>query len=266
MQLINIIKQIMTKEKIYETGIVGILLIIWIMNSFSVFVYRMLFFPNSLTTLENTNILLYTLILLLTFPFISTIIGINQGQIHRIGFDKFYLLVFAFSGILQLYYLPYTIITAMALVYLLPLLFENNKGSSEINNKSWNFFSILTIFLSTYLVFHLHSSNLILYNKVLLNFFIEKIPISIYEEAIFRGIFLSLLLSLNISRVSAFIIQGILFWLVHINYLPISPIAFWIIIPIISFILSFIVFRTKSIALSAVTHVVINYLLFVFQT
>lgn len=255
----------MNKKKYFTISIFSALIILVIINSFSIFASRTGIFSN--VTFINSgaaNVLFYGLLILLTCPLLSFAITINIDQMPYIGLDQYYLLIFIFGGILQLYYFPYTFLAAISLAIILPLLFKDYLNLKAINKTYWVFILFFTVVFS--IGFVLYANNEVSLDRNLIKFIFEIIPISIYEEAIFRWLLTGILITFGIRNQVAFVIQGILFWLVHINYLPISPIAFWIILPIVSFILSYIVYRTKSIALSAVVHIIINYLLFAFQT
>lgn len=62
---------------------------------------------------------------------------------------------------------------------------------------------------------------------------------------------------LGLSDSKAFYIQAFLFSIKHINYL-FSPLTFWVIVPILSLTLGYIVLRSKSLTPSTFVHVLYN--------
>jgi membrane protease YdiL (CAAX protease family) len=91
-------------------------------------------------------------------------------------------------------------------------------------------------------------------------FITSQIPLMIFEEGLFRGLLYVFLRDLRLDEMRSILVQALFFWLAHINYLFQHPVFFWIFIPIISLILVYIVVRTKSLSISSVTHILINFL------
>lgn len=82
---------------------------------------------------------------------------------------------------------------------------------------------------------------------------------TIFEEVIYRGILWMLLTSINISGYRLVMIQAVLFWLSHVNYL-FQPIAFWFYMPFLGIVLGMMVWRTKTITASITGHFMYNWL------
>lgn len=81
----------------------------------------------------------------------------------------------------------------------------------------------------------------------------------VYEEFLFRGLLWKYLKKLRFSERTVFIVTSLLFWLAHYEYLlDSSLVVFWIYIPIISILLGFVVYRTKSIGFSSISHFLTN--------
>ena len=89
--------------------------------------------------------------------------------------------------------------------------------------------------------------------------YIAGLPIVIFEEVIYRGMLWMLLTNLNVKSHYIFIIQVILFWLSHINYL-FQPLAFWFYMPFLGIMLGLMVWRSKTITSSIVGHFLYNWL------
>ncbi len=87
---------------------------------------------------------------------------------------------------------------------------------------------------------------------------------AVMEEPLFRGFLWGGFQQLGLSEGWICILQALLFWLGHIYYFN-TEINFWVIIPIGSLVLGFIIMKTKSIAYSMVTHSFMNSLGDIFQ-
>lgn len=85
-------------------------------------------------------------------------------------------------------------------------------------------------------------------------------PAAMIEEVTFRGLLWMWLRSHGWPDVRIVVLQAILFWLAHTKYLLAEPIAFWVIVPVLSVFLGIIVWKTRSITPSTIAHVCINVL------
>ncbi len=83
---------------------------------------------------------------------------------------------------------------------------------------------------------------------------------AILEEFTFRAFAVGYLLKLGYSEKSVFLIQGIIFWLMHSHYLWFSnnPISFFISIPILTLSTIWLTIRYKSIFPAIVAHTLVN--------
>lgn len=82
--------------------------------------------------------------------------------------------------------------------------------------------------------------------------------VAIYEEAIFRGFLWGYLEKKKWDNKWILVFQGILFWLLHLYYLPNSPIVFWISVPLVGLILGLVAWRSRSITTTIIIHALYN--------
>ncbi len=83
--------------------------------------------------------------------------------------------------------------------------------------------------------------------------------VTIIEELLFRGFLVGYLIKFGWREQSAFIVQALLFWLVHYPYLILgNPITFFLSIPILTFSTSYIVKRHKQVFPSILIHTIVN--------
>lgn len=83
------------------------------------------------------------------------------------------------------------------------------------------------------------------------------------EEPLFRGFFWGYLNKYKLSDITICIIQTLLFWGGHINYID-TGLNFWIWHPITAFLLGLIIVKTKNIAYSLGAHALVNTIVQIF--
>lgn len=81
----------------------------------------------------------------------------------------------------------------------------------------------------------------------------------IFEEPFFRGFFWGSLRKLGLKEIWIWLMQAGFFWLGHTYYLVHGPIwSFWFIVPVGGLILGLLAWRSRSVAVSMVTHGLAN--------
>jgi membrane protease YdiL (CAAX protease family) len=87
---------------------------------------------------------------------------------------------------------------------------------------------------------------------------------AIPEEFIFRGLLVGYLVKLFENDNKAYLIQGLVFWLFHFDRILISPIAFFVTIPMGALLFSLLAWRSRSLTPSVAAHATYNtfYLIF----
>jgi membrane protease YdiL (CAAX protease family) len=82
----------------------------------------------------------------------------------------------------------------------------------------------------------------------------------VFEEVIFRGALCAYLRHLNLKEPVIFFTQAFLFWIAHSKFILIEHRAysFWVYSPLVSLLLGFIVWRSKSLTPSTIAHFLLN--------
>ena len=80
---------------------------------------------------------------------------------------------------------------------------------------------------------------------------------SIFEEPIFRGFLWGYLRNLGLKENYVWIIQAILFWIAHINYID-KPFTFYFTVPLMGLVLGLLAWKSRSISTSMLTHAIYN--------
>lgn len=208
--------------------------------------------------LSNWIVVLYELILFGSFPLIAVVIALNRDDLQKLNIDKLYVILLLIAGILALYELPFNCLNGVAFIYLVHAWLSKKVkfGSPDpvaLRISLW----VVGIFAFIFLMI----IGLLDMPKIEQNvryFIVELTPGSIFEEAMYRGLLFMFLKDLRFGESKFLYTQAFIFWISHINYLFQGPLYFWIFIPAMGLTLGYIVLRTKSIAVSAITHILMN--------
>jgi membrane protease YdiL (CAAX protease family) len=77
------------------------------------------------------------------------------------------------------------------------------------------------------------------------------------EEFVFRGFLAGYLIKLGLQEKNAFLIQGLLYWVMHYTRFS-DPITFFITLPVLAWSTSFIVYRYKQLTPALIIHMAVN--------
>lgn len=81
---------------------------------------------------------------------------------------------------------------------------------------------------------------------------------AVLEEPLFRGFLWGHLRKRGVQDSRIFIIQAFLFWISHLYYFGVYSISFWVIVPIGSLAMGLVVWKTRSLGASMLTHGLAN--------
>lgn len=207
--------------------------------------------------------------ILIGIPIVGLVIRINRDCLPKMNIDKFYIVMLIIATLLIIYTVPYNVFAVITFLYLGYILLDKKVKFSVIGNNWFWILLLLAVMLvgvivSMLVFFEASNINLFSMEQSLRRFVLEIIPITIYEEVVYRGMLQMVLKDLGTGDFAAFTVQALLFWMKHINYLFASPISFWLFIPILSLILGYVVYRSKSLTLSTFLHILYNFFAFYF--
>ncbi len=78
------------------------------------------------------------------------------------------------------------------------------------------------------------------------------------EEFLFRGLFWGGLLKESFPAGKAAVLQGVLFWIWHLDRAILAPLSFWLLIPAVTAFLSFLAWRSRSLLPPIAAHTAYN--------
>jgi membrane protease YdiL (CAAX protease family) len=208
----------------------------------------------------------------ISYVLTAWLLWLNRNELSNLNIDKAYVILFIVSGFLLSFFyirdLSGWIPFAVALVLLEA--FRKNKfgferaSSNDSFAKYWYLplFSLLIavpVLLYNFRSGYITPLNLQSVSYALLT---ASLPAVVFEEMLFRAVLWRFLRALGISELRVLLIQAFLFWISHHQMLADGQLLdFWIVVPLISLILGYIVLKGKSITLSTISHYLYNFLL-----
>lgn len=89
-------------------------------------------------------------------------------------------------------------------------------------------------------------------------FFVYNLSeIVIIEEVCFRGLFVGSMLMMGYKENTAFIVQAILFWVMHYARIG-NPVSFFVIVPLLTFVTSMLMKKYRMLFLPILVHLFVN--------
>jgi membrane protease YdiL (CAAX protease family) len=85
------------------------------------------------------------------------------------------------------------------------------------------------------------------------------------EEFIVRGLLWGICRKMNLQDNVILFIQGLIFWIGHIHYLPEDGYTFWFVLPIMSLVFGLVVMKYRSITPAIIIHTLYNVSVFIFR-
>jgi membrane protease YdiL (CAAX protease family) len=213
---------------------------------------------DSLRLLQNQFIYLfdgYSLIL------ISMVVIVNRSNLNRLNIDKYFVAVILCGGLSYDWDPSWQLGLATALASFFVFILCG-KGWLIFSSAEPNLTRVFLVILLGFLLGLLLMGNPINFMKFrwVIQWFLFFIPFVVAEEVMFRGMLWSFLKDLNFSVFWIVTSQAILFWLSHVHFAN-NLVFFWVITPVVSVLLGIIVWRYRSITLSATAHMLVNLLL-----
>jgi membrane protease YdiL (CAAX protease family) len=205
-----------------------------------------------------------------TYILISIVLWLNEESLINFNVDEQFVILLIFSGvILSIFYLPRTLgfFTGLA-TYRTFILFKRRRFKFSTLNKNYiQLVAIIVIALLPFLVLsslRLFSNGFHESQNLLSILYQSGLPQSMIEEVMFRGALWMLLGKLNQSPWKIIIIQAILFLIVHLDFTTAPHLnliwTLWM-----GVWLGIIVWRSKSLAPSTLTHFIADFLILIIR-
>jgi membrane protease YdiL (CAAX protease family) len=198
----------------------------------------------------------------------AAIILLNRHRLAALNIDRPFIAVLLLGGILYVFFLIQSVGIfvgiAMGLIYWAyqtnQLVFKNPVPYP----KGTGFLVSLTILLALVPILLFRPTlntplNLQIFGTTFLEILIPQLAGIVFEEVLFRGALWAYVRSLGLSEQAAFYISAILFWASHHETLLNNPYFFWIALPIDAILLGLMVWRSKSLTPSTLSHFLFNF-------
>ena len=193
-------------------------------------------------------------------PIVGAVIVAHRRRLRDMNIDYCFLILFAWASIANWRSQPAALGWAIALLGIsIPLLalWDHFALRQQVRANLALIIAIPLGFLA--LLFVLRES---LDPKMLASAFhwlvLDNPPTAVVEEFTFRGLLWMVLKNLDWGDKRIVLAQAAIFWAAHSVYLFADPIAFWVVVPLLSVIMGMVVWKTKSIAVSGVAHICVN--------
>lgn len=236
--------------------------------------YPLRLYLNSLYNNPDTLNLRYFelkyLLLLFSFLVLAICIELEKENLTHLHFDRASLVLLAISTVLALPIGPIifgkyigSISIAISGLLIFAALIQKVSKIPPVNLR-W---TLSGIFLTIAVLIPVNFLNLFTHNAdeiTQISFFSRTIYnvffVSVTEEIIFRGFLWGYFRSMGLSEKKAFVFQFLLFWLGHGGQIN-APLIFLVSSPMITFVLSYLAYRSKQLFPSIASHAMFNVLL-----
>jgi len=200
---------------------------------------------------------LYRFLLAGSLFLIALAVKFNRDELQRMNVDRFFPILLIISGFLARLAVPNYCLSFITFLYMIYLLF-GEKGIYSVVEYPSSRKALLAVGIASWVIALLlmFVDVEFLGNKQLLaEYVFQTFPMAVYEEAVYRGVLYMLLMDLGITETKAVYIQALLFWGSHVNRLLAAPLFFWVILPLISIAMGYVVFRSKSLTVGSLLHI-----------
>jgi membrane protease YdiL (CAAX protease family) len=219
------------------------------------FLYTFIFFT------KNENIWLESLYLCLSYCLITIIFFLNRSNLNKFNLDRISFILFIVGFGIYSFFLvqPMGIILSIAVIFNLNLLLSKDLVFARVRINQTILLLVL-LFAIVQLGFYFLFVDKLQHNigqNFISDIFRANFALVFLEELIFRGIFWKSLEDRKLVWYQVILLQGILFWLIHLNSYA-SFIPFWIILPFSSLLFGTITQNSKSILPTLVMHYFYN--------
>ena len=256
----------MTKRKIFTLVALFVLLAVRILvvdpvsNLEQLFsISNPLFLEELLRVIRDLN---SYLLISWSYLLIGIVLVVNRSDLHSLNVDGGLVFLYILCGLSYFKYFPWPsgwlVLLLSAAIFIL-----YKKEAFTPTNLQLSAWRTMTLVLIIFFLVLLPIFDLLQLSKTssIIELIVYGAPFVLLEEMLFRGLLWKFLDNLNLPTFLILSLQAFLFWVSHINNMIADPIFFWLLMPIMSIILGIIVWRSKSLTVSFIAHILINFLL-----
>jgi len=222
------------------------------------FVTTSLLWIDTLGLIKNT---VYYLWERFSFVLTSVVIIANHNNLDRLNIDKSFLVLYAIAGIMfgRYYFWPVGWLAFLFVGLIIYMLLKNKFNNHEKQIRP-NHAKIVIILIVAFCIYWLYVIRFIGIPAIdqYIALFLMRSPFWVIEEVIIRGLLWMELEAFGWRHLRIVLVQALLFWILHIQYMLSDPFLFWLQIPILGVFLGILVWRYKSISLSSAAHILFN--------
>jgi membrane protease YdiL (CAAX protease family) len=205
--------------------------------------------------------------LCISYSVISVTLWVNKSDLNELNIDKNFVVLFIVLGVVYSFLTPsaFGILLGVATILNFGVFFSSKSRFAKNELGTKNFFIFLAILLVLDFIYFIvvQKAKLLMSDTAIIEaVFWTNLPLIVAEEFLFRGLLWKFLRDFDLSENKIIYIQAFLFWLCHF-YL--TPIVFWIFLPLISILLGCLTSRAKSITPGIFLHFLHNFFSFILR-
>ena len=195
-----------------------------------------------------------------SFVLTSVVILANHNNLEKLNIDKSFLVLYVVTGIMfgRYYFWP---VGWLGLLFTGLIMYMLLKNKFNLKNHAHpNPATIVVILVIAFCIYWLYVIRFVGTPAIdqYIVLFLMRSPFWVIEEIIFRGLLWMCLESFGWHHFRIVLVQVLLFWIFHIQYMLSDPFLFWLQIPVLGAFLGILVWRYKSINPSSVAHILFN--------
>lgn len=212
---------------------------------------------DTLLVLQDT---LYNLWDRFSFALVSIVILINYKNLSKMNIDKNFLILYVTSGIVfgaEYFWTTGWIgfLCAGLIIYMLIRKKFNFEQRATLDSAKMVIILFAAFFLNwLYKITFIGKPAIGQY----VMFYLLGLPFWVTEEVIIRGMLWMNLEALGWRPFQIVLVQSLIFWIFHIQYVLSNPFLFWLQTPFVSIFLGILVWKYKSITPSVIAHILFN--------
>ena len=194
------------------------------------------------------------------------IVGLNRHRLTQLNIDRPFVVALILGGLLYMFHLGANIgiFVAITTGFVYWAYLNNHfllKNTAQYPPGTMLLISILIPLPILPLMLYGYTTRILPnLQMIITSLFEAQLGLVIFEEVLFRGALWAYLRDLGVKERTAFFLQAFLFWIAHSKFLFLeSGYRFWVARPLVSLLLGFLAWRSKSLAPSTVGHFLYNF-------
>jgi len=197
---------------------------------------------------------------------VSAVIYANRGDLRSLNIDRNFIYIFIFTGLVYALVFPagLGVILGLCVIFDFVVFVSGSLNFEEYSPNYWQILIFMLVCLVPDLLTFMSSGkypNAQNLAATLTAMYVANPALVIFEEIIYRGMLWSFLKKAGMTEPVILVAQAAAFWITHVNYYLRDPLGFWLTVPFGAIMFGLIVWRSKTVTFSTITHYLYDLLL-----